>query len=147
MKTTDDNYHYDEMDGFMPVDLKHKSRASSRDIWMSVFGTGLSFSQETRKTLFVRKYIRFLYNSEQRKLLVMSSPNDSRDSIFLVKSAPINGLHNASLRELLERELKYDLSVVRVRIPGEQSRSKPNAFIFDLNKAITSKPPHRKEKA
>lgn len=147
MMTTDDNYRYDEMEGFEPVDLKQRSRASSRDIWMTMFGSGLSFSLETRKTLFARKYIRVLYNSEKKKLMVMSSPSDGKDSIFLVRSAAINGLHNASLRALLERELRYDLSVVRVRIPGEPCRSKQNAFIFDLNRAITTKPPQKKEKA
>ncbi|MBQ9402139.1 MAG: hypothetical protein IJU38_07180 [Clostridia bacterium] len=146
MKTTDENYRYDELAGFSPVELKSKARASCREIWLSMYKSQLSFSQEAQKTLFARKHIRFLFNPEQRKLLALSSPYAGSDALFLVKSAAANGLSCVGLRDLLERELRYDLSVVRIRIPGEVCRSKPNGIIFDLSRAVTQKPQRKDAK-
>ena len=146
MKTTDENYHYDELAGFSPVEMKSKARASCREIWLSMYKNHLSFSCEAQKTLFARKYLRFLFSPDQKKLLVLSSPDSGSGAVFLIKSAAANGLSCVGLRDLLERELRYDLSVVRIRIPGEVCRSKPNGIIFDLSRAVTSKPQRKDAK-
>ena len=146
MMTDDPKYRYDEMDGFEPVELNHKFRASSQELWMSMYNAHVSFTKEARRILFTRKYIRFLYNQEKKLLMVVSVPDLGKDTMMIVKSADSNGMSCKPLRDLLEKELKYDLSVVRIKIPGKKSSARPNAIIFDLNKAIASKPVKREKK-
>ncbi len=137
MKTVDKSYSYDELEGFEAVDLA-KRRLPSTDIWMSASDSKVRFSSAARSVLFSRPFIRILYNKGTRQLLMISSPDEDRSTIRSSKSA-YNGITANGLRTLLERELKYDLSVVTVRIKGAAARTRANAIIFDLASTETRK--------
>lgn len=146
MMTDDPKYRFDEMDGFESVEVNTKVRVSYREIWMTVIRTHIVFTKEAQKTLFQRKFIRILYNKEKKQLMALSSPDAGKDTISVCPSAAKNGFSNFCLKELIEKELRYDLSMVKVSIPGRKSRSNPNGIIFDLTKAITSKPRRKEQK-
>lgn len=144
--TDDPKYRYDEMDGFEPLNLNTETKASSNEIWISVIRSHIEITKEAQKTLFQRKYVRILYNKEKKLLLAVSVPDAGKDTLKVCSSATTNGINSMELRKLLEQELRYDLSVVRIKIPGKKSSARPNAIIFDLNKAIASKPIKREKK-
>ena len=138
MKIVDENYSYDEFEGFTPLDLSMRVCARAR-IELSVFEGKIGFNREARDVLFGRKFIRFAFNSEKRQLLIASVPDEGKDTIRVPKMARYN-ISCAEICELLEKECRYDLSVVRIRIPGTVSRTKKNAVIFDLTQVKSVKP-------
>lgn len=146
MMTDDPKYRYDEMDGFEPVELNTSTHAPSNEIWLSMIKSHIGITKEAQKTLFQRKYVRMLYNKEKNLLLAVSVPDAGKDTLKVCSSAHTNGVNSLELRKLLEQELRYDLSIVRIKIPGKKSSARPNAIIFDLNKAIASKPVKREKK-
>lgn len=138
MKIVDSNYSYDEFEGFTPLDLSMRVSARGR-IELSAFDGHVGISREGRDVLFVRKYLRFAYNAEKKQLLIASVPDEGKDTIRVPKMARYN-ISCAEICRLLEQECRYDLSMVRLRIPGTVSRTKKNAVIFDLAQATTAKP-------
>ena len=138
MKIVDENYSYDEFEGFTPLDLSMRVCARAR-IELSVFEGKIGFNREARDVLFGRKFIRFAFNSEKRQLLIASVPDEGKDTIRVPKMARSN-ISCAEICKLLEKECRYDLSVVRIRIPGTMSRTKKNTVIFDLTQVKSVKP-------
>lgn len=63
MKKIDENYSYDELEGFEPINPR--VQASKSEYWLSMFKNVATFSAVTRETLFVRPYIRFAYNAQK----------------------------------------------------------------------------------
>ena len=138
MKIVDENYSFDEFEGFAPMDFSTRICLRGR-IELSVFEGKIGFNREARDVLFARKFIRFAYNAEKRQLLAVSVPNEGKDTIRITSTAKAY-ISCAEICRLLEQECRYDLSMVRMRIPGTQSRTKKNAVIFDLTQATTAKP-------
>lgn len=144
MKTVDEKYSYDEFEGFTPVNLK--SRICVRDVpELSAFEGRLMFNVAARKILFERKYIRIAYNAETRQMLITSVTNEGTDTIRITASAG-NQICCKPICDLLEKESRFDLHYVRLKIPGTVSRTKKNVVIFDLTAATTVKPLRRKQK-
>ena len=130
MKTIDANYSYNELEGFSPIVV---TKMSSRfDIWLSVSKNWTRISAEARKVLLQRDFISFFFNPERKQLLLISCPEPSKSTIRITKSSS-HGLHCAALRDLLEKELRIDLTNHTIRIPGTIARSKKNAVIFELS--------------
>ena len=138
MTTVDQNYSYDELEGFEPCNIKSKVGPSS-EIWMSVSGPLVRVSSAARNVLFSRKYLAFYLNEGKKLLLVCSSSSDGPNVIRIPQTGK-NALHSSDLRKLLERICRYDLQTVAIRIPGTIARSRKNAVIFDLNNVTTWKP-------
>lgn len=138
MKIVDEKYSYDEFEGFTPLDLSMRVCARGR-IELSVFEGKIGFNREARDVLFARKFIRFAYNAEKRQLLAVSVPDEGKDTIRITSTAKAY-ISCAEICRLLEQECRYDLSMVRLRIPGTMSRTKKNAVIFGLAQATTAKP-------
>jgi len=50
MRAVDDQYRYDELEGFEKFDVKCFERKT--DIWMSVSGSWINFSSEAKKIIY-----------------------------------------------------------------------------------------------
>lgn len=141
MKIVDENYSFDEFEGFTPLDLSMRVSARGR-IELSAFDGHVGISREGRDVLFVRKYLRFAYNAEKKQLLIASVPDEGKDTIRVPKMARYN-ISCAEICRFLEKECRYDLNTVRIRIPGTVSRTKKNTVIFDLTQVKSVKPTRR----
>ena len=134
----DQNYRYDELDGFEPVAIQQ--RASFRGIWMRVNAHSLLLSSEARKILGEQGFIKAAYNANTLKLLQKAASKEDRYAIRMKKSA----ISCRMLQELLERECRHDLTITAIRITGTASKSRKNAVIFDLKSAQIEKNGERK---
>lgn len=141
MKIVDENYSYDEFEGFTPLDLSMRVSARGR-IELSVFEGKIGFNREARDVLFARKFIRFAYNAEKKQLLIASVPDEGKDTIRIPKTARYI-ISCAEICRFLEKECRFDLNTVRIRIPGTVSRTKKNTVIFDLTQVKSVKPTRR----
>ena len=143
MKKVDSNYSYDELEGFIPLEIR--SLAPQDEILLSMYRGKLNLSKAARTILFVKDYLLIAYNSEQRQLLLAACPEAGKGTIRLPKSAA-GAITNKALDELLTRECRYDMAVARIYIRGTVCRSRAGAIIFDLN-TVTSKKARRKAKS
>lgn len=144
MKRVDENYSYDELEGFEGLNFTRRAVCTD-EIWMTVSSTGMIWmTKKAKDILFTRKYIRLAYKPEKKLLLLCSEPNDGPDSIKLQKSSR-NMIQHKQLSQFIGQECRYDLSIVNVRIPGTVCHSKRNAIIFDLNRATSVKPRKREK--
>lgn len=137
MKIVDENYAYDELDGFKSVELPR--RISSDDLWISASLNHISLSRAAKAILFETGYLQFAWNDETKQLLVAAAPGASQNAVRLPKSVHDTGFACRQIRELLERETKRDLSVVRVRLYGTKVKSRRAAIIFDLSSMSAAK--------
>ena len=142
MKRVDENYSYDELEGFAPVELNRK--AHKDEIWLSARNTRLGLSYAARKILLTKSYLRIAYNSERKQLLLAACSGPDKGVIALPATAS-HALQCAALAHLLSEECRYDLSIVQIHVFGEVCRSRKGAIIFDLNTVVSKKPERHKK--
>ena len=135
MTRVDESYSYDELDGFEQVNVRCKQMF--RGCWLSMRDQTLSLSGDAKRALG-KEYLRIAINREKRLLLIEGAGPEFADAVFYPERNKA-GVSCSGLAKLLERECRYDLSVVRIRIPGNPAKSRKNAVVFDLNKAQTEK--------
>lgn len=143
MKRVDENYSYDELEGFAPLELNQKARKD--DIWISAHKNTLGLSSAARKILLVKTHLRIAYNRERKQLLLQAASDTDKGVIPLPPTASHN-LHCAALTKLLEKECRYDLSIVRIHVYGEVSHTRKGAVIFNLNTVVSKKTGEKEKK-
>ena len=139
MKTVDESYAYDELEGFRPLDLKR--RCESPDVlWVSVVANHIMLSVSARKILMETGYLQFAWNDQTKQLLLAAAPGFGGSSVIkLPNSASTTGFSCNPICDLLEQETKRDLSVVRIRLYGTKVKSKRSAIVFDLSSMVVRK--------
>ena len=142
MKRVDENYSYDELEGFAPLELNQKARKD--EIWLSAHKNRLGLSSAARKILLAKSHLLIAYNSE-RKLLLLAACSQQDKGVIPLPATAFHNLHCAALTYLLEQECKYDLSLVQIHVFGEVCRSRKGAIIFDLNTVVSKKPKGQKK--
>ncbi len=124
----------EEMSGFEPIPIQE--RRSPLGIWMVVQERTMFFSKSARGIIFGKgEYFRAAYDAGTRRLLLEAASGTEKYAVRASDTA----ISCAMLKKLLEKECRYDLSVVRIRIPGIPAKSRKNAVIFDLTKIQTEK--------
>lgn len=137
MKTIDQSYSYDELEGFKPLVIEQVQR-SKADVGLTVSSKVLRPTAEAKKVIFARSHIHFFFNPDSRQLLLVSAPGSAPNAISVVNPKAL-ALHCKFLRDLLSKECRIDLTNHLIYIPGQISKSKKNAVIFDLSRAESRK--------
>ena len=141
MKTVDENYSYNELEGFQAVDLK-RTRGDAKELWVLFGNKHISLSQAAREIICTTEYLQFFYNPETRQLLMAAAPAPGKNTTRINKTIRFTGFACIELVRLIEQETRRDLGTVRLRFSGKKVKSKRSAIIFDLAsmEVVKSKP-------
>lgn len=142
----DENYHYDELEGFEEVKLDQRCGAQG-DLWLSMSASHISMAKAVRDIVMSTGYLRFLYNKQTRQILLVSSPGPDENVVKLHPTAIRNGFACHAIVELISAETRRDLHTVRVRFYGQKVKSKRGAVVFDLSSMIVRKIEKQNKKA
>lgn len=142
----DENYSYDELDGFQVLDLK-KQRGDQAELWALFGRKHISLSKAVRAYICTMDYLQFLWNPETKQLLMAAASGPGTNCIRIPNgSIRVTGFACKELADMIERETKRDLGTVRVRLYGTKCKSKRAAVIFDLASMVVVKNQPKGEK-
>ena len=142
----DENYSYDELDGFQAIDLK-KNRGDHAELWALFGRKHINLSKAVRDHICTMDYLQVMWNPETKQLLMAAASGPGTNCIRVPNgSIRVSGFACKELADMIERETKRDLGTVRVRLYGTKCKSKRAAVIFDLASMVVVKSQQPKEK-
>ena len=136
MKIVDENYKYDELEGFEPFDPKTRPMRNEL-IQLDIHGRQFIFSKLALDAMGNPDYVTIRINAERK--LILFRKGDYKDPMSLrlrprQKTNKVKSLtESQALVRRIEEVTKKDLKVVNILCDGTKSRSVRDAVIFDLD--------------
>ena len=138
----DDNYKYDELDGFEILDMKRQAIREEL-IQISVHESTLVLSDTAFTALGEPEYIRFRVNPDRQLLLIERSVPEERQAVYVRPRSPQckkrRIIGSRILKQTLEKLTKRDLGTVNMVVTGRPMKQIKDAAVFDLRTASYSK--------
>jgi len=138
MKTVNENYSYDELEGF--VDIK-PNRQVLRDelIQISLHERALKFSRAALTALGDPEYVSFKVNPDRMLLLVYKSDPQDIKALRLRPTQPQLKLRTVvecqQIKTAIEKLTKHAIDVVNLYADGVKAKTMKDTAIFDLRNA------------
>ena len=142
MKKVDDNYSYDELEGFEPFDPDQKSIRDEL-IQMSIHGRQMIFSLAALAALGSPEYVTVHLNRERKMVLFRKADHTDMAALRVRARQKKNKVRSITesqkLRAELEKMTNKDLLTVNLLVPGSKAKTLRDAVIFDLRQAQVEK--------
>lgn len=142
MKKVDENYNYDELEGFVPMKTGQKSLREER-IQMGTHRQMIVFTKAAIEALGDPDYVAVSINRERKQILIKKSDYMDDEALRIRSRAKVNRVKNVTENKNLEDEIEQmtnrDLGTVNLIIDGVKARTVRDAVIFDLRTVRTEK--------
>lgn len=138
MKTVDENYSFDELEGFEVVrSSSSASKMRSELVQLHIHDSTFILSDAAVDILQDPDYIRCMINPERKLLLVFPTTAQDLNGIQLRKRSPKAErkaqFDSRPVKRAVEKLTKRDSAVVNLIADGKKTSAKPKAVIFDMN--------------
>lgn len=135
MKRVDENYSYDELEGFEPVEMRGTT-ARPELIQLRLQQRTFILTETAIKALGKPEYVRCMINRDRKLLLVEASDPRDNNAVKMVKTSSISKsklrFESSRLAGVIEELTNRAASAVNMNFDGAAARSRQNALIFDL---------------
>lgn len=135
MKKVDENYNYDELEGFVPMKTGQKSLREER-IQMGTHHRQIVFTKAAIEAMGDPDYVAVSINREWKQILFKKSDYMDDEALRIRSRAKVNKVKNVTENKNLEDEIEKmtnkDLGTVNLIIDGVKARTVRDAVIFDL---------------
>lgn len=148
MKRVDENYSYDELEGFEPVEMRG-TISRPELIQLKLQQRTFILTDTAVKALGRPDYVRCMINRDRKLLLVEASDVQDKNAVKMVKNSSASKkkmkFESSRLARVIEELTNRAASAVNMNFDGSAARSRKNALIFDLaNVQVYEKKTYRK---
>ena len=137
MKTVDENYKYEELEGFKPFDPELQAMRDEI-VMLEIHGRQLIFSKTACELMGSPDYVTVRINEERQLILFQKSTYEEPAALRMrtrnVSNKVKNVTENQKLKLAIEQISRRDLQTVNVIAEGYKARSVRDAVIFDFRK-------------